>query len=132
MRLHAISAAEYTAYCNNEREAFKARRQTREWTVPALARLGATPPARILFVGSGHGIEVLASRELGYDARGVDMRPPLPEAAPWCQIGDVTQLDSRAGEFDAVLALEVIEHIGGDYNENGRPMGECAVVLRTS
>lgn len=123
MKLQPISAGEYIAYYDNEREAYKARRRTREWTVPALAKLGVNPPARVLFVGSGHGIEVLASRELGYDAWGIDMRPPLAEAAAWCRVGDGTRLDYRDKEFDAVLALEVIEHVGGDYNEN-EPMAE--------
>ena len=116
MRLHAISATDYIAHYDNEREAFKSRRRTREWTAPALARLGVSAPARVLFVGSGNGIEVLGLREVGYDAWGIDMRPPLPAASPWCRVGDATKPVFVDGEFDVVLALEVIEHIGGDYN----------------
>ena len=92
-------------------EIVKFQRRALEWTAFVLARLQVNPPARVLFVESGSGNEVLALRKQGYDAWGIGMRPAVSKATRWYWIGDATNLPFATGVFEVGLALEVIEYI---------------------
>jgi len=88
-------------------------------TLRLLDRLGVGPPARVLDAGCGWGVTLEALERRGYRATGLDVsrqaldrldRPgrPLIEA-------DLTRpVPETAEPFDAVLALDVIEHLDDD------------------
>jgi SAM-dependent methyltransferase len=87
--------------------------------VAVLHRMNIRPPARVLDAGCGWGLNLAALERAGYRAAGLDVsrralqrleRPDreLIEA-------DLTQpLPEQAGQYDAVLALDVIEHLDDD------------------
>ncbi len=98
-------------------------------TLELLGRLGVSPPARVLDVGCGWGTTLEALERAGYRAIGadisrralerlersgrelveVDLTKPLPE--------------EEVGGYDAVMALDVIEHLDDDREAVGR-LGE--------
>lgn len=88
--------------------------------VPALLdQLGIRPPARILDAGCGWGITLERLEQLGYRADGMDISRKALEkidradrrlieadlAAGWPEVAD---------RYDAILALDVIEHLDDD------------------
>jgi 2-polyprenyl-3-methyl-5-hydroxy-6-metoxy-1,4-benzoquinol methylase len=65
--------------------------------------------SRILEVGCGDGWFTSKLRALGHDVRTMDLVSPAADV-----VGDILEwrsLGLRQGEFDAVVALEVIEHV---------------------
>jgi 2-polyprenyl-3-methyl-5-hydroxy-6-metoxy-1,4-benzoquinol methylase len=88
-------------------------------TLALLKTLQVTPPARVLDAGCGWGVTLDALEREGYQSTGMDVsrrtleqldRPDrnLVEA-------DLTRpIDREVKSFDAVLALDVIEHIDDD------------------
>jgi SAM-dependent methyltransferase len=84
-----------------------------------LARLGVRPPARVLDAGCGWGTTLKALEEHGYRVVGADVSRRALERLdrPGRQLveADLTRpVPERSGTFDAVLALDVIEHLDDD------------------
>lgn len=126
-RLSSIPLADYEAHYNCEHERDKSRRRTVEWTVPKLRSLGVLS-GRLLSIGCGNGVDVVTLRDFGYEAFGCEFHACLPEAEPW-----VTKLVSGSlpfadSEFDAAIALEVIEHVGLDV-PNGRDLRQARLLF---
>jgi len=117
--LSANSAESWVEYYASEHECAKANARTTNWTMPSLRSLGVLPPAKVASIGCGNGMDVVALRDFGYEAQGVDMHEVAPPARPWCHIGSGLDLPLVDGEFDAVISLEVIEHVGVDYDGKG-------------
>lgn len=88
----------------------KTERRTREWTIPRLIESGVTA-GRVLSAGCGNGADIGVLRSLGYDAYGVDLYDPIPEAMPWFHLAGADAMPFESTAFDAVICLEVIEHI---------------------
>jgi 2-polyprenyl-3-methyl-5-hydroxy-6-metoxy-1,4-benzoquinol methylase len=91
-----------------------------------LGRLGITPPARVLDVGCGWGTTLQALELAGYRVTGADISKRALERLdrPGRELVevDVTKplpTDEHAG-YDAVLALDVIEHLDDDRAAVGR------------
>jgi SAM-dependent methyltransferase len=90
-----------------------------------LRKYGVEPPARVLDAGCGWGVNLAALERGGYQVTGLDVsrqtlqrldRPDrdLVEA-------DLTQaLPTTVGVYDAVIALDVIEHLDDDAAVVGR------------
>lgn len=85
-----------------------------------IAEFGLPCSAAILDVGTGTGTNLRMLRDLGFDhVIGLD---PSPEAIRFCaekgfggvQPGDVCALPFADGQFDLVLATDVIEHVDDD------------------
>lgn len=76
-----IDPMDFSSLYVTEREYEKLARRTREWTIPALQRLGVSS-GRVLSIGCANGVDVLEMRQHGYEARGIDLYPPCDEAAP--------------------------------------------------
>ena len=97
--------------------------------------LPATAPASILEVGVGEGeiLQRLRQRFPIAEATGVDLDDP-ELMAEWkrrnlpCEVGDATALRFADGEFDLVLAIEVLEHVP----DPDRALAELARVCRGS
>lgn len=96
---------------------FVARRQL---FADVIARLGLGTGSRVLDVGTSTGTNLRLLEELGYTNRvGLDMSD---DAIRYCaekglgkvEKGDVCQLPFRDGEFDPVLATDIIEHVDDD------------------
>jgi 2-polyprenyl-3-methyl-5-hydroxy-6-metoxy-1,4-benzoquinol methylase len=92
-----------------------------ELTLAMLNRLGIRAPARVLDVGCGWGITLEALEKHGYQAAGVDisrrMLEQLDRPDRVLYVADLSRnLPVDAGGFDAVLALDVIEHIDDDFD----------------
>lgn len=84
-----------------------------------LASLGVHPPAEILEAGCGWGLNLAALEESGYRAAGLDVSRRSLERLerPGRRLieADLTQpLPPARESFDAVLALDVIEHLDDD------------------
>ena len=88
-------------------------------TVALLEQLGVKPPARILDAGCGWGVTLKILEAKGYRVTGMDISPRMLKEldAPNRDLAeaDLTKpLPDGLEKFDAVLALDVIEHIDDD------------------
>jgi SAM-dependent methyltransferase len=91
-------------------------------TVPrfrwAVRQLQALPRgARILDVGCGEGAMLWAALQMGFDPHGCDLAEPAVQLARGLvgpdrvHVGIIDNLPYSPGTFDAVIALEVLEHL---------------------
>ena len=90
-----------------------------ELTLALLERLGVKPPARVADVGCGWGTTLEALEHRGYQTAGVDISrqtlEKLDRPERLLYSADLSRdLPPEASGFDAVLALDVIEHIDDD------------------
>jgi SAM-dependent methyltransferase len=88
-------------------------------TLALLAELGVRPPARVLDAGCGWGVTLDRLERHGYRATGLDVARSVLErldrAGRTLIEADLTaDLPDDAGGFEAVLALDVIEHLDDD------------------
>ena len=88
-------------------------------TTRLLASLGISPPATVLDAGCGWGTTLDALERAGYRASGMDISRKtlerLDRPGRSLFVADLTRdLPRIAAPFDAVLALDVIEHIDDD------------------
>jgi SAM-dependent methyltransferase len=107
-RLQRIAEIEETHFW------FRARRELVE---RLLARHLAVPGALVLDVGCGTGSLLPVLQASGYRPVGLDLRPEgiarLRTADPTAEVleGDAERLPFPDGSLDAVLALDVLEHV---------------------
>lgn len=101
-------------------------------TIALLEGLGVRPPARVLDAGCGWGATLDALERRGYEAVGMDISrralEMLDRERPGRALaeGDLTRpLPEGLETFDAVLALDVIEHLDDDRAAVAR-LGELA------
>jgi glycosyltransferase involved in cell wall biosynthesis/2-polyprenyl-3-methyl-5-hydroxy-6-metoxy-1,4-benzoquinol methylase len=86
------------------------------------------PPSRILELGSAHGGFVALMRWAGFDATGLDLSPWLSEFAratfdvPML-VGPVESQDIAAASLDAVVLMDVLEHLGDPAATLSRSLG---------
>lgn len=103
-----------------------------------LKRQGIVPPARILDAGCGWGSNLIALEEAGYEVVGLDISRQALERldGPGRTLVecDLTKpLATAEAPFDAVIALDVIEHLDDDggairtLSTLLRPDGLCLV-----
>ena len=89
-------------------------------TQELLRRLGVSPPARVLDVGCGWGITLEALEQTGYRATGTDISRMALERLdrPGRELVEMDLTKplpvEAVGGYDAVLALDVIEHLDDD------------------
>jgi SAM-dependent methyltransferase len=88
-------------------------------TLALLARHGVAPPASVLDAGCGWGVTLSALERHRFAAAGLDVSPDaldrLDRPARRLILADLTQpLPAGHPTFDAVLALDVIEHLDDD------------------
>ena len=88
-------------------------------TLGLLGRLGVRPPARVLDAGCGWGVTLEALERHGYRAAGMDISRRTLERLdrPGRRLieADLTRpIDPAEDHYDAVLALNVIEHLDDD------------------
>jgi 2-polyprenyl-3-methyl-5-hydroxy-6-metoxy-1,4-benzoquinol methylase len=85
-----------------------------------LLRARVAPGARIADVGCGEGAFALRMADTGYSVCGLDVVPAAEQAAAGLEYREVDLFDPAArtdfveehrGAFDAVVLLEVIEHV---------------------
>src|SRR5260370_38009730 len=84
-----------------------------------LKRKGVLPPAQVLDAGCGWGVNLDALEQKGYKAAGLDISrhtlQRLDRHGRELYEADITQmLPDSAKKYDAVLALDVIEHLDND------------------
>jgi len=106
------------------------------WIAAELARASGGPPAQVLDVGCGGGFLSNHLSTLGHHVTGLDAsRDALAIASRYdrtglvrYQQGDALNLPYAAGSFDAVCAMDFLEHV-----ENpDRVIAEAARVLKPS
>ncbi len=108
-------------------------------TIAVLERAGVRPPARVLDAGCGWGVTLEALERRGYKVTGLDVSrralDGLDRPDRELVVADLTQpLPGSVTPFDAVLALDVIEHLDDDreavarLGELARPAGGVVVV----
>jgi len=108
------TTAHFKRAYNSEHEIAKTRRRTEQWTVPTLQKLGVVS-GKILSAGCGNGADVTLLRELGYDAWGLDVYNA--SACSHFLLASLTDIPFDDSTFDAITALEVIEHADGEDRE---------------
>lgn len=79
---------------------------------------------RILDVGCGEGVLVEEFSAKGYDIKGID----LNYESEYVQIGSVLNLPFPDGTYDAVLLLDVFEHL--TYSDQPTALAEIRRVLK--
>jgi len=80
----------------------------------ARPHFGLTKGKRLLDVGCGLGFSLLAARDAGFDAVGLDpLAPTDPAARPGRTIvrGSIETFHSETNPFDVVSMVDVIEHV---------------------
>ena len=91
-----------------------------DYTLQTLAALGIAPGARVLDVACGAGLVALPVAEAGYRVHGVDTaagaiataQARTPENVPATfAVGDAYALDAEDDSMDAVLLLDMLEHV---------------------
>lgn len=90
-----------------------------ELAMAILKSAGVHPPAAILEAGCGWGVNLRALADDGYQVTGLDISRRILERLDHSGArlieADLTQpLPENASSFDAVLALDVIEHLDDD------------------
>lgn len=91
-------------------------------TLALLGQLGIRAGARVLDAGTGWGVTFRALERRGYEVTGLDISRPALERLERERPGralieaDLTQPRAEmASTYDAVLALDVIEHLDDDH-----------------
>jgi SAM-dependent methyltransferase len=89
--------------------------------VAVLSKHGVLPPARIMDVGCGWGVNLKALEQAGYEVSGLDISRQILECidqpARSLIEADLNQpLPPDAGLSDGLLALDVVEHLDDDQN----------------
>lgn len=74
------------------------------------------PPARVLEIGCAHGGFVAMLRQAGYDAMGLELSPAIVDLARNTfgvpvLTGLLEEWHLSAGTFDAVVLMDVVEHL---------------------
>ncbi|PYP91434.1 MAG: hypothetical protein DMG65_07575 [Candidatus Angelobacter sp. Gp1-AA117] len=110
MSLTEVPFSDFSNLYLSEHQCAKTRRRTRDWTIPVLKQCGIQS-GRVLSAGCGNGMDLIEMRQQGYEAFGIDLYPPADEARPWATIAMANALPFAANHFDAVVCLEVIEHV---------------------
>lgn len=82
------------------------------------------PTARVLDAGCGEGVLVEEYHRKGLGIEGMD----LNYASELVRQGDILAMPYEAGRFDAVLLLDVFEHI--HYSDQPKALREIARVLK--
>jgi SAM-dependent methyltransferase len=100
-------------------------------TIELLRRNRVIPPAHILDAGCGWGVTLEYLEAAGYRVTGLDISRQALELLDNGQrrlvLADLSQpIPSHVGTFDAVLALDVIEHIDDDQGAIERLVGLTA------
>ncbi|GAC1473359.1 MAG: class I SAM-dependent methyltransferase [Isosphaeraceae bacterium] len=106
-------------------------------TLALLKGLGVAPPARVLDAGCGWGVTLEALERQGYRAAGMDISRRALEILdrPDRRLleGDLSQkIPDGIEPFDAVLALDVLEHLDDDrfaVEQLGRLVTRTGVVI---
>ena len=108
---------------------FRGRRQL---LAAMIRELGIQRDARTLDVGSGTGANLRLLAELGFErVLGLDrseeaIRYCGEKALPPVEHGDLCELPFAEGDFDLVIATDVLEHV----EDEARAVGELRRVLR--
>jgi 2-polyprenyl-3-methyl-5-hydroxy-6-metoxy-1,4-benzoquinol methylase len=74
------------------------------------------PPAKVLDVGCAHGSFVALMRQAGYQAEGVELSPWVVAYGQETfgipvHVGPVESLDAPAASLDAIVLMDVLEHL---------------------
>jgi SAM-dependent methyltransferase len=124
-----ISAQAVEARVEADHWWFRGRRQL----LGAMIReLGIRRDARTLDVGSGTGANLRLLAELGFErVSGLDcseeaIRYCGEKALPRVELGDLCDLPFAEGDFDLVIAADVLEHV----EDEARAIGELRRVLQ--
>jgi 2-polyprenyl-6-hydroxyphenyl methylase/3-demethylubiquinone-9 3-methyltransferase len=106
-----------------------------EYVLSALEKSGVKPGARVLDVGCGGGLLANPLAAAGFRVKGVDRSAPSLEAArarvpagadAVYAVGDALKLGETPGSYDAVLLMDVLEHL----EEPARAVAEAARALK--
>lgn len=106
-----------------------------EYVLDVLRQRQIMPGARILDVACGAGLVSLPLAQAGYHVTGIDLAPGAieearrrtPEAADArFEVGDAYALDAEDDSYDAVLLLDMLEHV----ERPGDAIAEAARVVR--
>ncbi len=106
------------------------------WIASELARAGEGRPCRVLDIGCGGGFLSNALAAAGHEVSGLDASGDAlrvaalhdPSRSVRYQQGNALQLPYENESFDAVCAMDFLEHV----EDPGRVIGEAARVLKPS
>lgn len=113
-----FSARLYEAYATTHAGVSDATTAGHVYRRDIMPPLAGWPGARVLDVGCGQGGLVRLLLDDGYDASGVDVSPEQVQLAHAAGIstivlGDFAEvLDAAQGSLDAVVATDLLEHLG--------------------
>jgi len=104
--------------------------EVRNAKVQSIVREMLPQGAKILEISCSEGLNLKALQEAGYDMRGTNFThyPEAPKDIPIDEGVDLLKgLPYEDGTFDAVLLLDVIEHV----SDHGKAINEVSRVLKT-
>lgn len=89
------------------------------------------PPASVMEIGCAHGSFVGLLKLAGYEARGVEMSPWVVDFSQRTfgvpiSVGPVEELDTAKGSLDAIVLMDVLEHLP----EPAATMAHCLGLLK--
>lgn len=130
--MHTSQDKIWTHFQNAAVESFDAARPRLEFLVRDVARRVRVPSPAVLNIGIGNGHFERQAHDRGWQVHSLDPDPSavhkLQGVGVQATVGYIERMPFANGQFDAVVASEVLEHLSDEQRDQG--LREIARVLK--